>query len=149
MNTVDALEYAENQLKHHNLDGWKIVYDEARSRFGHCRRFQKQISLSYPLTLLNEFEEVKKVILHEIAHALTPGAHHNWLWKAKLREIGGDGKRCYGEEVNSIQKPYQYVCKSCGPISIFRFKLSNRKYMHPKCGRSLTLKRRIVKEIVA
>jgi len=44
------------------------------------------------------------VILHEIAHALTPGAKHGYTWKLKCIEIGGDGNTL-GQEPNRRPEP--------------------------------------------
>ena len=38
------------------------------------------------------YAKVKKVLMHEIAHALTPGHSHGAGWKKKCREIGGDSR---------------------------------------------------------
>jgi len=63
---------------------------------------------------VNNEKEVKNVILHEIAHALTPKQHHNKIWKLKAISIGCDGKRCYNTKIiNSVKGKYIYQCPMC------------------------------------
>jgi len=107
---------AESLRIAHKLDGWRIQFDESRSRFGQCRIGEHVISLSRPLVELNNMEEVKDTILHEIAHALAPiGAHHNHAWKAVARSIGCRAERCYN--AGSVITPpakYNATCPACG-----------------------------------
>ena len=68
-------------------------------------------------TLLNDEKEVTNTILHEIAHALTPGHHHDRVWKAKAREIGCTGDRCYsGKTVTTPESRYIAICTGCGHV---------------------------------
>ena len=97
--------------------GWRFRFDHARRRFGSCRYRQKLITLSRPLTILNPEEQVRDTLLHEIAHALTPGDGHGARWKRKCREIGARPQRCYTDaSVLSPPRrpaPYQYGCPAC------------------------------------
>jgi hypothetical protein len=51
--------------------------------------------------MMNPIPKTRDTILHEIAHALTPGHNHDSVWRAKSIEIGCDGKRCYGSDVRA------------------------------------------------
>jgi predicted SprT family Zn-dependent metalloprotease len=114
---IDAKLLAWNLLQAHGLTGWRFQFDHARRRFGSCRTRAKLITLSKPLTLLNDESQVRDTLLHEIAHALTPGAGHGSVWKAKCLEIGAVPKRCYSEaEVSAPQRrpaPYSFGCPTC------------------------------------
>jgi len=78
--------------------GWKFKWDRATRRFGCCHHQRKIISLSLPLTRLNPETQVRDTLLHEIAHALTPGQGHNRHWKKKCVEVGAQPSRCFMPE---------------------------------------------------
>lgn len=75
--------------------GWTVVYDNTKRRSGQCRYGAKEIGISVHLFALWSYDAAMQTVLHEIAHALTPGHHHDKVWKAKAREIGHSGNRCY------------------------------------------------------
>lgn len=105
---------AEKLMKFHELHDWKFEFDSAYRRFGLCDYGRKVISLSKHLVVLNNEDSVKDTILHEIAHALTPGHHHDKTWKKKAIEIGCNGKRCFTEFDTVLTTPkYIATCKSC------------------------------------
>lgn len=74
--------------------GWYFRFDKARRRYGCCNYGTRAISLSRPLTLIGREEDVRDTILHEIAHALTPGSGHNRVWRRQALAIGCSGQRC-------------------------------------------------------
>lgn len=117
MNLYAARYLACRLLKEHGLHEWGFAFDHARRRFGCCRFQLKRITLSRPLTFLNSEEQVRETILHEIAHALTPGDGHGVKWKAVCRRIGAKPVRCYREEqvVAPPRRPAQYRmgCPRC------------------------------------
>lgn len=53
------------------------------------------IMLSKFVTQHHDDAKVLDTILHEIAHGLTPGHGHDYVWKSKARSIGCNGERCY------------------------------------------------------
>ena len=117
------LEHAESLaislMIEHNIyqRGWKFKFDNAKRRFGVCKQRSKVISLSQHLVLLNEIEQVRDTILHEIAHALTPGHGHDYVWKQKAEEIGCKPFRCYSsKEVATPKSKYEAVCVGCNYV---------------------------------
>jgi predicted SprT family Zn-dependent metalloprotease len=97
MNLYEAQHLARDLMNRHGLPDWHFKFDHARRRFGSCRIRSRTITLSRPLTLLNPIDEVRDTILHEIAHALTPGDGHGSKWKTACRAIGAVPKRCFDE----------------------------------------------------
>ena len=68
-------------------------------------------------------DDVLETIVHEIAHAITPGAGHSAFWSATCVSIGGDGKAfakigCSGtvEPTNEFEKPINVIALSGTPI---------------------------------
>jgi len=116
MKTATAKRRAIRLMKKHNLTnlGWSFRFDKATKRFGCCNYTRREISLSKGLVESNSWNQVKDTILHEIAHALTPGEQHSYAWKQKAIEIGCNGERCYSSnEVNDCVTKYLYECKGC------------------------------------
>jgi predicted SprT family Zn-dependent metalloprotease len=97
MNLYEAQHLARDLMNRHGLPDWRFQFDHARRRFGSCRIRSRTITLSRPLTLLNSIDEVRDTILHEIAHALTPGNGHGAKWKAACHAIGAAPNRCYDD----------------------------------------------------
>jgi predicted SprT family Zn-dependent metalloprotease len=133
---IDAKLLAFELLARHGLIGWRFQFDHARRRFGSCRPGSKLITLSKPLTLLNSEQEVRDTLLHEIAHALTPGDGHGAKWKARCIEIGAVPRRCYSEsEVAAPARPparYSLGCPACNWWVPRRRRIS-RKLMCKSC----------------
>ncbi|MFI5895179.1 SprT-like domain-containing protein [Actinoplanes sp. NPDC051513] len=98
-------------MARHGLAGWRLVFDDAKTRAGVCRYDRKQIGLSRPLISLYEAEQVTETVLHEIAHALTGPRHgHDRVWRATARRIGCSGSRCMPADAPSVDGPWVGVC---------------------------------------
>ena len=72
---------------------WKLVWDTCRSRAGQCRYSTKTISVSSERIKTSPLSDLRETLLHEIAHALTPGHRHGPIWQAQLVSMGGTGNR--------------------------------------------------------
>lgn len=133
MDTQKAKNLAIELMEKHNLirEGWRFQFDNAKSRFGCCKYYPKLITLSRKLVELNEEDKVVDTILHEIAHALTPGEGHNEVWRKKAIEIGSSGNRCYSVEVVSPESKYIAKCKNCG----FVYKREKMAIKNSSCGK--------------
>ena len=111
-----TLEKIEKYMDKYGLieKGWRFTLDNPKSRAGKCNYNLKIITISKHF--INNRETIRKsniknTILHEIAHALTPGEKHNHIWKAKAIEIGCDGKRCCKDFNTNKDYKYIYECK--------------------------------------
>lgn len=113
--------------------GWRFKYDNSHLRFGVCKFGPKIIGLSKRLVLVNDEERVKDTILHEIAHALTPGHHHDHVWRAKAIEIGCTGERCFTEETTNIPET-RYIGTCPNGHTHQRHKSSSKKQSCGKCS---------------
>jgi len=99
MTINQALSKARQIMKNHSeLRYWTVTYNKRKSAFGVCNHSYRQIELSAYLVPVMTDDAIVNTIIHEIAHALTPGHHHDPVWRAKCIELGGDGKRCNGAE---------------------------------------------------
>lgn len=123
MELAAADKIAMELMWEHGLDvesGWGFQFDHARRRFGCCNYRTRTISLSAPLTRLNDEAQVRQTLLHEIAHALVPhGSHHGPVWVKKAQEIGHTGNRCY--DSNVVKRPakkWKATCPKCGKVTL-------------------------------
>jgi len=115
MDLVGALKLARSLMDQHGLADWRFAFDHARRRFGCCNFTRKSITLSAYLVNLNIEDEVRDTILHEIAHALTPGEGHSENWKHACRTVGAKPERCFKEAdgVKLVTTGLRVGCASC------------------------------------
>jgi len=110
MNTTQALRILREELDKHGLHHVQVKLNSRfTNTFGqysyHRLSSYKVVQLSTKLVELNDEDRVRLTILHEVAHALTEGHGHDSVWKAKLLEIGGDGKRTYSRhDTNTLER---------------------------------------------
>lgn len=95
---------------------WHFAFDTARRQFGCCHYGSKKITLSRALVEINNEQQVRDTILHEIAHALCPTkAHHGPIWKAMARAVGAKPERCYTtKDVATLTYKWRWICAGCG-----------------------------------
>lgn len=94
--------------------GWTFQWDSAKRRAGACNYQTRTISGSRYILPMATDEEVRETLLHEIAHALTPGHSHGAVWRRKLIEIGGTGARTHRME--TVKGRYDVMCENCGVV---------------------------------
>jgi predicted SprT family Zn-dependent metalloprotease len=114
MDIDEARILARQLMDQHGLHGWSLVFGQAQTYFGICYKRQKRITISALLTLLNDIDEVRDVILHEVAHALTTDRGHGRLWKAKARMVGCRPERCRPASVHYPPARFVTTCPACG-----------------------------------
>ncbi len=135
MTLGDARALATSLLQAHGLTDWTFAFDRARRRLGSCQPQRKRITLSAPLTHLNDPQVVRDTLLHEIAHALTPGDGHGARWRATCLRIGARPERLAApDEVVLPPAPYALVCDRCG-MRYPRYRRSRQRYSCGRCHR--------------
>lgn len=100
MNLVDAQRLAEDNINQWLDESWTFSWNNRKRAFGVCVYSKKEIQLSRILTKQVDEEQVLDTILHEIAHALTPGAGHGARWKAMARRVGATPKATCNAKVD-------------------------------------------------
>src|SRR5688572_19774357 len=110
----DLVAETYQELREHGLNDWKVVISNGKRVAGHCNYQRKEIALSRVLMPRATYAEQREVVLHEIAHALTPGHSHDAVWRAKLIEMGGTGKRTH--QIEAPQGRYEIHCETHGVI---------------------------------
>ena len=136
MTLFETQTLAKTLLRQHGLLDWKFRFDRARRRFGSCSVRRKTITLSRAITMMNSDEQIRDTILHEIAHALTPGDGHGSRWKAMCVKIGAKPERCFTEKEVVVpprrEAPYLIGCKQCNWWSDRR-KITRSRLLCRKC----------------
>ncbi len=136
MDTHVALNLARTELERWpELDGWRITLSSRMNRaLGKCFYRTRTIQLSLAHVRLNDAVAVRDTVLHEIAHALTPGHGHDRVWKAMARKVGAKPVRC---DTTSALPPGKWVavCPSCRRrFDLFRKPKSGRMRWCRACG---------------
>ncbi len=151
MNTSAIFDLAVRTLAEYGLleQGWRAAWDNGKRRAGACHYGTKTISLSRHILPGAPDAEVRETILHEVAHALTPGHNHDGVWRAKLIEMGGTGARTHSMETPKGR--YEVHCANCGVIGhrhqaqgawkhlVNRMPAGVAYYTHRKCHGALWL----------
>jgi predicted SprT family Zn-dependent metalloprotease len=107
----EASRLASGLMARHGLAGWRLVFDNAKTRAGVCRFAGQEIGLSRPLISVYDAEQVTETVLHEIAHALTGPRHgHDRAWRATARRIGCSGERCMPADAPGVEGPWVGIC---------------------------------------
>jgi|688.fasta_scaffold00460_14 hypothetical protein len=99
----------QSVLDAHGLSDWSVKVTRSKRTLGLCDCSSKCIHVSK----YQPEGDLMDTVLHEVAHALTPGDDHGLRWRAKCREIGARPDRSVEARVHpSIA--YQYECSCCG-----------------------------------
>lgn len=117
MNTTQTQQLAVSLMSKHGLEGWEFRYSRARRALGTCDYRTKTISLSRSFVEKNTDEQVLDTILHEIAHALTPGAGHGWQWRVKCMELGCRPVPYATANEVVVDWKWETVCTTCGNVT--------------------------------
>lgn len=115
-------------MNEHGLNTWRFEFDRSTRRFGVCKYAERKIGLSQKLVRANTIERARETILHEIAHALTPGAHHGPAWVRQARALGIKGERCFNGENTTLVGKFFGHCERCGDTPI------SARVQHPTPG---------------
>jgi ribosomal protein S27AE len=95
MTRAEAVTFCHNKLAEHGLSKWhvRLTTDITSGFLGLCSHRDETIILSAQHIDIHDDKMVENTILHEVAHALTPGHSHDLIWRAKAKQIG-----CYNTE---------------------------------------------------
>ncbi len=128
------------RIRRHRLKGWTYKLNESVNHFGYCDSKTKEIFLSRHFVLHGEDDDIKDLILHEIAHAIVGCEHgHDQVWKACAAKIGcrnvssvvGD----YEVPEDTKKAKFKAKCRACKTVHYYyrRPKSLTGRYC-AKCG---------------
>lgn len=135
MQLTDAEAMAKRYITTLLGAGWEFRWDHAKTRLGACHHRTQTISLSRHYAELNEPAEVMDTVLHEIAHALTPGGGHGARWKKVAAELGARPvARADARSVVSPAPRWIASCPACD-ASISRYRRPSTALACARCCR--------------
>jgi predicted SprT family Zn-dependent metalloprotease len=121
MTEAQVRDLAEELFGEHLTDtcpytgvAWKFDISNHKTAIGQCNYVKGTIFYSRHWLHLS-YSEILEVVLHEIAHALTPGEGHNRKWKAMAVKVGATPKRCQPVHQDNCAAPYNWLfqCHKC------------------------------------
>lgn len=127
---------------------WPRLYTrKSKSSLGVCvahRDYDGEYSCTIVLNeILNSYsdDQVRKVIVHEVTHAIHPLDHHGWRWHYTANRLGAKWgykaeRLCSDEEINkaldSVAKAvykYEVYCPTCG--AVWKYKCNCKAVQNP------------------
>lgn len=145
MNITDCAHMARKMMNEHGLGHVPFEFGRARKTLGICW-FNKHTGAVTKITLSRHFaevlpeEELRDVMLHEIAHALAGmEANHGPEWKKIALSLGHTGDRCATPSVMpqaSQEHAWHGHCPVCGKVS----KMHRAPGRVKSCGRCVPKK---------
>jgi hypothetical protein len=165
MTRQEAMVFTHEKLIEYGLSDWhaRLTTDMTKGFLGLCSHGDKAIIISAHHIDIHDTEMVKNTILHEIAHALTPGHSHDPVWKAKASEVGCINTQACSNlaftpeaidairsgatleveiETQTIHTPKYKVtrlqdkCPECGKVAVVdkEFETREKKFIYLTCG---------------
>lgn len=124
MNKVEFMNLYNKCAKHvkeefgYDLSDWEIEFSKQMTRTaGYCNYSSQLFKFSTLFVFSQPEEEIQKVILHEMAHAATPGHKHDKIWTQMCISFGGDGQRyLMSNSFREFACKLRLDCFNCGMV---------------------------------
>lgn len=128
-NKMELEAYAWAMIEKYDLhEEWTFRWNNRKNSFGLCNYTKRTIELSRFMVDCGEsVESMKRTVLHEISHALTPGTGHGPEWQAQMRAFGLEPNRQRNGEGVKITYKWYRVCPTCGSKEGYHRKPTSKK----------------------
>ena len=153
MEKREVIELARGLFLKHGLSEWTFEIYKRKRSCGTCFYTKKKIAISKFLIKYATDEQIKQILLHEMAHALCGvDIGHGRVFKYKCREIG-----CTEEtykisfELNYTEESvYDIICQNCGVVGEYyrkskqvesAIKNNTKLFSCNKCNSKCSIKR--------
>lgn len=140
-NTSYLYKVWDTQKIRHNLHNWKLIISLMIDKVGLCDYYHKTITISaiFMMGYNCNYAKVKKALMHEIAHAITPGHNHNSVWKKTCGRIGGDTRLAM--TMVMPHKNWAMLCRSCKWRNEYNTKPLSQGLVCASCKNSVYVKK--------
>lgn len=112
-------DFARQKMEEEGLGSWGFRFTNTKCRLGRCCYTEEVIELSRLCLEKHGEAEARDTILHEIAHALTPGDGHGRKWRRQCIRLGCTPKATHRIEIKDADLSmyeYTYHCSECNEI---------------------------------
>lgn len=132
MQTSRAIALAKQLLHEHGYGYVPVRLTRAKQQLGRItwKRGEgiKYMGLSSYYIMLNDEDEIRETILHEIAHIIVgPEKGHGAEWKLAAKRIGAKPERCSRTAATPPGR-YQAFCQECNKIVATRHRISAKMF---------------------
>lgn len=146
MNINQAHKMIGSLMREHDLldSGWTWVWDRSKRRLGACQYGAKRLTFSRDLFALNDEDECRDTVLHEIAHVIAGhAAGHGPEWRAVCRRIGAKPERL-AKGVKSVPGKWRVTC-DCGRVNFTRHRITDKikRSVCVSCSGPLTIRENV------
>jgi predicted SprT family Zn-dependent metalloprotease len=133
-------------LQKYNLPTWNFRLIHSTKFLGRCAYHNQEIQIAKLHLETHTNMQIIDTILHEIAHALTPGHGHDEVWQAKCREIGALAEARADDTFAPYVKEVEVICLDCNRVVARRHRAPSKNLIHGNCrdrahGGKLTFRR--------
>ncbi len=137
MTIADVVSLARTKANEHGFGHVPIRIDNSKRRLGGCA-YQGTVvvyfTFSSVLMPLVPESDVLDTILHEIAHAKTPGSHHGREWQMAAMAIGAKPEPCSGVAIDAKLAGYKYIAAcACGENNHGKCRRPTRRLICSTC----------------
>lgn len=152
MEMTQVLSLALKLMRQHGFEHLDLTVSNTKRALGRCfykydhgkRQYvAERIDLSRVWMTKVPEAKVRDTILHELAHAMTPGAKHGPAWRAAARKLGANPSRIADLpsdmvlEIRQEVANYKAVCKNphCDTVHYFHRMTKHWKLGNYRCAK--------------
>jgi predicted SprT family Zn-dependent metalloprotease len=145
VNLIEAHYLALSLMEQHNLSAWRLDFTQTLRVAGTCRLDAAVIEISERYIRVNGEPELREIMLHEIAHAITGRMRHDRVWRAVAKSLGCTGERRPGM-LTQPRGRWRFECGKCGAL-VERYRKPKRRYSCRKCSGGRFDERYLLREV--
>ena len=117
MELDDVRKLVNELFTKYKIKNWNFEFFTKKKSLGMCDFNTKTLYIGLQYCAVNDEKRIRNTLLHEVAHILVGLKNgHNFIWRRKCVEIGGDGERLTQTDKIVATYKHQYKCPACNTI---------------------------------